>query len=72
VNEAGLPAGISFHDLRHTGNHLAAISYQHATAQRGREMADRLNKLVEGEIKAMSEGKPDDDDGSAGMLLPTA
>lgn len=93
VREAGLPAGFTFHDLRHTGNHLAARSgastkelmhrmgqstmraaliYQHATDERAREIADRLNELVEGEIKAISEGKPDDDDGSAGMLLPTA
>ncbi|GAB3829683.1 tyrosine-type recombinase/integrase [Kribbella italica] len=93
VKDAGLPAGFSFHDLRHTGNHLAARSgastkelmqrmgqstmraaliYQHATDQRAREIADKLNELVEGEIKAISEGKPDDDDGAAGVLVPTA
>jgi integrase len=91
VAEAGLPEGFTFHDLRHTGNHLAAMSgastkelmqrmgqstmraaliYQHATDERAREIADQLNELVEGQIKAMSEGTPDCDDGAAG-LVPT-
>ena len=69
VVEAGLPAGFHFHDLRHTGNNLAAASgastrelmyrmghgsmraaliYQHATNQRDREIADSLQKLIEG------------------------
>ena len=64
VKESGLPAGFHFHDLRHTGNHLAsksgastrelmqrmghstmraALVYQHATDERAREIAARLN-----------------------------
>jgi hypothetical protein len=50
----------------------AALIYQHATDQRARESADKLNELVECEIKAISENKPDDDDGVAGVLVPTA
>ena len=68
VKAAGLPAGFHFHDLRHTGNDLAAqsgastrelmhrmghstmaaaLTYQHATDQRAREIAARLNQVVE-------------------------
>jgi integrase len=86
VKEAGLPAGFHFHDLRHTGNHLAsksgastrelmhrmghgsmraALIYQHATDARAREIADRLNDVV------ARENKPDDEDGTAGVLVPT-
>ncbi|APU13678.1 phage integrase family protein [Actinoalloteichus sp. GBA129-24] len=64
---AGLPSGFHFHDLRHTGKHLAATAgartrelmhrkghgsmwavliYQHATTERGRAIAQRLNDLV--------------------------
>jgi integrase len=67
VRAAGLPEGFHFHDLRHTGNHLAATSgastrelmhrmghssmraaliYQHATEERSRELADRLDDLL--------------------------
>jgi len=67
VVEAGLPKGFHFHDLRHTGNHLAsksgastrelmhrmghstmraALVYQHATDERAREIAARLNDVV--------------------------
>lgn len=67
---AGLPSGFHFHDLRHTGNHLAATAgastrelmhrmghgsmraaliYQHATTERDRAIADRLNTLVQGD-----------------------
>jgi integrase len=74
VVEAGLPAGFHFHDLRHTGNNLAAasgastreltfrmghgsmraaLSYQHATSQRDREIADALQKLIEREPTAV-------------------
>jgi hypothetical protein len=49
----------------------AALIYQHATDERAREIADRLNELVERQIKAMTEGTPDDDDGAAGLLVPT-
>jgi integrase len=89
---AGLPKGFTFHHLRHTGNHLAALSgastkelmqrmgqstmraaliSQHATDEGAREIADRLNELVERRIKPTTEGTPDEDDGSAGMLVPT-
>jgi integrase len=68
VKAAGLPAGFHFHDLRHTGNDLAAQSgastrelmhrmghatmaaalmYQHAIDQRARDIAARLNQVVE-------------------------
>ncbi|TCN28556.1 site-specific recombinase XerD [Kribbella orskensis] len=91
VAEAGLPAGFTFHDLRHTGSHLASMSgastrelmqrmghstmraaliYQHATDERAREIADRLNEVVERETKARDGGTPDDDDGTAGVLVP--
>lgn len=86
VKEAGLPAGFHFHDLRHTGNHLAsksgastkelmhrmghgsmraALIYQHNTDERAREIAVRLNEVVARETKR------DDDDGAAGVLVPT-
>jgi integrase len=96
VAEAGLPAGFTFHDLRHTGNHLASMSgastrelmhrmghstmraaliYQHATGDRAREIADRLNEVVERETKprgpGTAGGTPDDEDGAAGVLVPT-
>ncbi|MFC5263994.1 tyrosine-type recombinase/integrase [Kribbella qitaiheensis] len=90
VAEAGLPAGFTFHDLRHTGNHLASMSgastrelmqrmghstmrapliYQHATDERAREIAVRLNEVVERETKVRDGGTPDDD-GTAGVLVP--
>jgi integrase len=86
VQEAGLPAGFHLHDLRHTGNHLAsksgastkelmhrmghgtmraALIYQHNTDERAREIALRLNEVVARETKR------DDDDGAAGVLVPT-
>ncbi|MEV6269585.1 tyrosine-type recombinase/integrase [Kribbella sp. NPDC051936] len=86
VEAAGLPAGFHFHDLRHTGNHLAsksgastkelmhrmghgtmraALIYQHATDARAREIASALNEVVE------RENRRDDDDGAAGVLVPT-
>jgi integrase len=86
-----VPKGFTFHDLRHTGNHLASVSgastrelmqrmghstmrtaliYQHATNQRVREIADRLNAVVERETKAGDGGTPDDEDGAAGVLVP--
>ncbi|BBG03977.1 MULTISPECIES: tyrosine-type recombinase/integrase [Pseudonocardia] len=70
VVAAGLPSGFHFHDLRHTGNHLAATAgastrelmhrmghgsmraaliYQHATTERDRAIAQRLNDLVQGD-----------------------
>lgn len=90
VAEAGLPAGFTFHDLRHTGNLAsmsgastqelmqrmghstmrAALIYQHATDERAREIADRLNAVVERETKVGDEGGPDDPDGAAGVLVP--
>ena len=68
VVATGLPSGFHFHDLRHTGNHLAATAgastrelmhrmghgsmraaliYQHATTERDRAIAQRLNDLVQ-------------------------
>jgi integrase len=67
LRELGI-TGLRFHDLRHTGNTLAAATgastkelmsrmghasaraaliYQHATEDRGAEIADRLSSLVE-------------------------
>jgi integrase len=92
VAEAGLPKGFTFHDLRHTGNHLASVSgastrelmqrmghstmraaliYQHATDERAREIADRLNEVVERQTKAGEGGTPGDEDGAAGVLVPS-
>jgi len=89
--KAGLPKGFTFHDLRHTGNHLASVSgastrelmqrmghstmraaliYQHATDERAREIADRLNDVVQREGKAGDKGTRDDEDGAAGVLVP--
>ena len=77
VEDAGLPAGFTFHDLRHTGNHLASMSgastrelmqpvghstmraaliYQHATDERAREIANRLDEVVERQTKAADGG----------------
>ncbi|MEV0284503.1 MULTISPECIES: hypothetical protein [unclassified Kribbella] len=50
----------------------AALIYQHATDERAREIADRLNELVERQLKAATEGTPDDDEGTAGALVPTS
>jgi hypothetical protein len=44
----------------------AALIYQHATNERAREIADRLNAVVERETKAGDGGTPDDEDGAAG------
>jgi integrase len=65
IKAADLPEGFHFHDLRHTGNHLAAAAgastrelmhrmghgsmraaliYQHATADRDREIAAELSR----------------------------
>lgn len=64
---AGIPDGVRLHDLRHTGNHLAAasgastkdlmtrmghssmraaLSYQHATEDRDRAIADTLDRML--------------------------
>jgi hypothetical protein len=48
----------------------AALIYQHATDERAREIADRLNEVVERETKARDRGTPDDEDGAAGVLVP--
>jgi integrase len=79
-------SGLHFHDLRHTGNTLAAQSgasladlkarmghdsdraaliYQHATRDTDRKIADALDARVKAE-------RPDDDDGTAGVLVPVA
>ncbi|HVH21154.1 MAG TPA: site-specific integrase, partial [Pseudonocardia sp.] len=86
MSAIGTP-GLHFHDLRHTGNHLAArtgastrdlmarmghddmraaLIYQHATAEADRQIAQRLNDLLEEHIGS----GPDDDDGAAGGLVP--
>ncbi|WP_202866171.1 hypothetical protein [Kribbella turkmenica] len=49
----------------------AALIYQHATDERAREIADRLDELVERQIEGLTEGTPDDDEGAAGVLGPT-
>lgn len=77
--------GLHFHDLRHTGNTLAAQSgasladlkarmghdsdraaliYQHATRDADRKIADALDARVR------AERPDDDDDGTAGVLVP--
>ncbi|TCO44947.1 hypothetical protein EV646_109119 [Kribbella antiqua] len=49
----------------------AALVYQHATEERAREIADRLNELVERETEAaMQEGTPDAGDGGTEVLIP--
>jgi integrase len=74
VVQAGLPAGLHFHDLRHTGTNpaaasgagtrvlmhrmahgsmRAALSYQHATGEADREIADTLQFRIERELKEM-------------------
>jgi integrase len=86
VKKIGAP-GLHFHDLRHTGNHLAArtgattkdlmarmghddmraaLIYQHATGEADRQIAERLSGLVD----EHNGGRPDDDDGAAGALVP--
>ncbi|MBG0824609.1 site-specific integrase [Planomonospora sp. ID91781] len=73
---------LHFHDLRHTGNTIAASSgaslrdlmermghdsvraaliYQHRTTEADRKIADAMNGKI-------SEVRPDDDDGSSGVL----
>jgi len=42
-----------------------ALIYQHNTDERAREIAARLNEVV------AREAKRDDDDGAAGLLVPT-
>ena len=79
-------AGLHFHDLRHTGNHFAASSgaglkdlmarmghdseraaliYQHEA--RGADK--RITGAIDAHVQA-EQGKGDDDDGSAGVLVP--
>ncbi|MEU4442760.1 tyrosine-type recombinase/integrase [Actinosynnema sp. NPDC050801] len=86
VADIGVPH-LHFHDLRHTGNTLAArtkastrdlmarmghdspraaLIYQHATTEASREIAAALSGLVERERG----GGGDEDDGSAGVLVP--
>jgi hypothetical protein len=47
------------------GSMRAALIYQHATDARAREIADRLSDVV------AREQTPDDEDGAAGVLVPT-
>jgi integrase len=84
--KAGLTPEFNFHDLRHTGNSLAAagastrelmhrmghssmraaLIYQHATSERDREIADGIDRRIQG-------ARPDDDpdDGAAGVPART-
>jgi integrase len=78
--------GVHFHDLRHTGNTFAAAGgagikdlmarmghdseraamiYQHQARGADRMITDNIDAHVEAE-----RGKPDDDDGAAGVLVP--
>ncbi|MFG1997920.1 tyrosine-type recombinase/integrase [Spirillospora sp. NPDC048911] len=87
VELLGVP-GLHFHDLRHTGNTLAAdmgvslknlmarmghdneraaLRYQQRSNRADRQIADGLNALVEADRKP-----DDDDDGTAGALVPVA
>jgi integrase len=76
--DAGMPAGFHFHDLRHTGNNIAAASgastrelmhrmghasmraaliYQHAPSERDREIADTMDKRIQGhEVREAGQG----------------
>jgi integrase len=86
VREAGLPAGFHFHDLRHTGNHLASKS--------GASTRELMHRMGHGSMRAAliyqhktderareiavrlnevvaREAKRDDDGGAAGVLVPT-
>ena len=91
VGSIGAP-GLHFHDLRHTGNKLAAstrvstrdlmarmghdsmqaaLMYQHATNDADRAVAEGLAAKMDGEQNTDDDELGDDDDGSAGALLPT-
>jgi hypothetical protein len=52
------------HRMGH-GSMRAALIYQHATDERAREIANRLNEVV------ARESESDDEDGAAGVLVPT-
>lgn len=86
VESLGLP-GLHFHDLRHTGNHLAARSgaglrdlmarmghdseraamiYQHEAQGADKAIANAIDTHVQSEKTRRSE----DEDGSAGVLVP--
>jgi integrase len=78
--------GLHFHDLRHTGNTFAAagrtgirdlmarmahdseraaLIYQHRARGADKFITDNIDAHVEAERR-----KPDDDDGTAGVLVP--
>jgi integrase len=86
VKDAGLPAGFHFHDLRHTGNHLASKS--------GASTRELMHRMGHGSMRAAliyqhatdarareiaarlndvvaRENRPDDEDGADGVLVPT-
>ncbi len=86
VESIGMPC-LHFHDLRHTGNHFAAGSggglrdlmarmghdsertamiYQHEAQGADKTITDAIDTHVQGE-----QHKNDDDDGPAGVLVPT-
>jgi integrase len=85
VRTIGMP-GLHFHDLRHTGNHFAAASgaglrdlmarmghdseraaliYQHEVRGADKRITGAIDARVQAE-----QGKGDDDDGAAGVLVP--
>ncbi|GAA4630304.1 hypothetical protein GCM10023196_055110 [Actinoallomurus vinaceus] len=92
VRTMGVP-GLHFHDLRHTGNTLAAdmgvslrnlmarmghdneraaLIYQHASNKSDRKIADGLDALVKAARSTEDDGDDQDDDGTAGKLVPVA
>jgi integrase len=85
VESLGLP-GLHFHDLRHTGNHFAArggaglrdlmarmghdseraaMIYQHEAQGADKAITTAIDTHVQAE-----QAKRDDEDGSAGVLVP--
>jgi integrase len=92
--KAGLPVGIHFHDLRHTGNTFAAETgaslaelmnrmghastraaqvYLHARDERGRQIAETLDKMARGaEPGAATTGRGRDNRRSNGHAAGTA
>ena len=101
VDELGMP-GLHFHDLRHTGNTLAAragaslvdlmarmghdnvraaMTYQHASSEEDRAIAESLSARVEAtryhretdnNDEQESNNDDDGDDGAAGALVPAS
>jgi integrase len=49
----------------------AALIYQHATSEADQEIAAALSGLVDGERRRKASGRPDEEEGAAGVLVPT-